>query len=62
MVIGLPTSLNEPVCCHCGKPIAPGQPRWAGDPEERPWHYACAEEAGRSTKASERFWTLRNGK
>lgn len=31
------------VCCHCGGPIPPGQPHWAGDPEDRPWHYDCAE-------------------
>ncbi len=32
-----------PVCCHCGHPILPGRPHWAGDPQNRPWHYDCAE-------------------
>ncbi|WP_211100203.1 hypothetical protein [Azospirillum halopraeferens] len=32
-----------PICCHCGQPIEPARPHWAGDPEGRPWHYHCAE-------------------
>jgi hypothetical protein len=35
----------HPMCCHCGLPVVPGQAHWAGDPEGRPWHYACAEKA-----------------
>lgn len=34
------------VCRCCGQPILRGQPHWAGDREGRPWHYACAEQAG----------------
>ena len=26
-----------------------GQPRWAGDPLDRRWHYICAEQAGKVT-------------
>jgi len=33
-------------CCHgCGGEILPGEPRWAGDPEDRSWHYECADRA-----------------
>ncbi len=33
-------------CCACGKPIRIGEPRWAGDADNRAWHYGCAERAG----------------
>ena len=34
-----------PTCCHCGLPLRAGEPHWAGDAENRPWHYSCAERA-----------------
>ncbi|AWK85922.1 hypothetical protein [Azospirillum thermophilum] len=37
---------KQQICCHCGKPVRPGEPHWAGDLENRPWHYGCAEKAG----------------
>lgn len=37
-------STPRAVCCHCGQPVVAGQPRWAGDPQDRAWHYACAEQ------------------
>lgn len=46
---GPPHLPARPVCCHCGKPLRPGEPHWAGDPAGRPWHYACAERAGVTT-------------
>lgn len=46
MTIEPPTASQHPVCCHCGQPVLPGHPRWAGDPDLRPWHYACAEASG----------------
>ncbi|WP_207461762.1 hypothetical protein [Azospirillum sp. SYSU D00513] len=41
---------ETPICLHCGKPVLPGEPRWAGDPQERPWHYGCAEAASLTWK------------
>ncbi|WP_431859457.1 hypothetical protein [Azospirillum sp.] len=32
-------------CCHCGEPVLRGQAHWAGDPQDRTWHYHCAESA-----------------
>jgi len=29
--------------------VEKGQPRWAGDPLDRNWHYVCAELAGKVT-------------
>jgi len=40
----------KPACCQCGQPVLQGQPRWAGDGRDRVWHYACAEEAGLTSK------------
>ena len=37
---------DRPTCSHCGKPMRAGEPHWAGDAENRPWHYGCAEKAG----------------
>lgn len=37
---------SHPTCCHCGQPLRAGEPHWAGDAENRPWHYGCAEKAG----------------
>ncbi len=37
---------DRPTCSHCGQPMRPGEPHWAGDTENRPWHYGCAEKAG----------------
>ncbi|HEY0836677.1 MAG TPA: hypothetical protein VGE72_22390 [Azospirillum sp.] len=39
------SSQPHTVCCHCGQPVVAGQPRWAGDPDDRAWHYDCAEKA-----------------
>ncbi|WP_207460419.1 hypothetical protein [Azospirillum sp. SYSU D00513] len=36
------------VCCHCGRLLRAGEPRWSGDARERPWHFSCAERAGLS--------------
>lgn len=42
----LPLSRDTaPLCCHCGQPIMAGEPRWAGDRLDRPWHYSCAGNA-----------------
>ena len=41
-----------PRCCHCGTPIGEGEPRWAGDPQDRAWHYRCAEEQGLATRVT----------
>ena len=35
---------EAPLCCHCGHPILTGEPRWAGDRHDRPWHYSCASD------------------
>jgi hypothetical protein len=35
-----------PTCLGCGKPVVPGEGRWAGDPRGE-WHYSCAEQANR---------------
>ncbi|HYG91117.1 MAG TPA: hypothetical protein VD978_33240 [Azospirillum sp.] len=40
----------RPKCCYCGELLLPGQPRWAGDLDGNPWHYACAEKAKRTTR------------
>lgn len=37
---------NGPLCCACGRAIRAGDPHWAGHGDQRPWHYACAEQAG----------------
>ena len=37
---------DRPTCSHCGQPMRAGEPHWAGDVENRPWHYGCAEKAG----------------
>ena len=37
---------TRPICCSCRQPILVGEAHWAGDPEGRPWHYRCAEQAG----------------
>lgn len=44
----------RPLCCACGEPILAGQPRWAGDPELKPWHYACAEANGLAATVTSR--------
>jgi hypothetical protein len=62
MVQDLIPSLQDAICCHCGRPVTAGQARWAGDPQERPWHYGCAEEAGVASKAVERYWIVRTTK
>ncbi|WP_448206429.1 hypothetical protein [Azospirillum sp. sgz302134] len=36
----------QPICCHCTRPLRTGEPHWAGDAQNRPWHYGCAEKAG----------------
>ena len=42
---------KDPICLGCGKPVVPGQGRWAGDPNGE-WHYACAERAGKIVRQS----------
>ena len=37
--------LERAQCCHCGEPVLRGQAHWAGDPQDRTWHYTCAEAA-----------------
>ena len=33
----------ERCCCACGRPIVPGETRWAGREPQEFWHYACWE-------------------
>ncbi|WP_377810310.1 hypothetical protein ABNQ38_31875 [Azospirillum sp. A29] len=44
---------SPPHCTNCNKPVLLGQPRWAGDPNDRLWHYACAEAAGFTCSAED---------
>lgn len=40
------TREDAPACCACGGPIRAGDAHWAGDAQNRAWHYGCAERAG----------------
>lgn len=60
MVVIRLADAETPVCRYCKQRIHHGQARWAGDADGHPWHYRCAEVAGK-TNSPERWLVRRYG-